>query len=101
MAINRISGRMLQDNLQRDDDLSIQGNLLYLDVGTSRVGIGTQSPESELDVVGNISVGNIKVTATGIESSGNISLIPTGNIDVSGVNINNVADPVANSDAVT
>ncbi len=101
MAINRISGRMLQDNLQRDDDLSIQGNLLYLDVGNSRVGIGTQSPESELEIVGNILVGNTSVTATGIVSAGEIQLSPTGNINVSGVNINNLADPIANSDAAT
>jgi len=101
MAINRISGRMLQDDLQRDDDLAIQGNLLYLDVGNSRVGIGTQSPESELDVLGNIQVGNISITSTGLVSSGNITIVPTGNLNMSGVNINNIADPILDTDAAT
>lgn len=101
MAINRISGRMLQDDLQRDNDLSIQGNLLYFDVENSRIGIGTQSPESEIEVVGDILVGNISITSTGILSTDDIQLSPTGNISVSGVNINNLAEPISNSDAAT
>jgi len=101
MAINRISGRILQDDLQRDNDLSIQGNLLYLDIGNSRVGIGTASPTSTLEVSGNIQVGNIAITSSGLESSGNITITPTGNVNMSGVNINNIADPILDTDAAT
>lgn len=101
MAINRISGRMLQTDLQRDNDLSIQGDLIYFDIGNARVGIGTTTPSSDLAVVGNISVENITISSSGISSSDKIVINPTGNIDVSGININNLADPIANSDAAT
>jgi hypothetical protein len=101
MARSKLSGKMLQDNLQRDNDLSIQGGLLHFDVGNNRVGINTVTPRTEFEVFGSISVGNIKITESGIESSGNISIAPTGNVDVSGFNINNLAEPVANSDAAT
>ena len=101
MAINRISGRMLQDDLQRDDDLSIQGNLLYVDVGNSRVGLGTTSPSESLDVFGKISVGNINVFSDGIESSQNIVFSPNGSIDMSGSQIRNISDPITDTDAAT
>ena len=101
MARSKLSGKMLQDNLQRDNDLSIQGGLLHFDVGNNRVGINTVTPRTEFEVFGSISVGNIKITESGIESTGNISIAPTGNVDVSGFNINNLAEPVANSDAAT
>ena len=88
MAINRISGNILQDNLQRGTNLSIQGNLIFFDVNTNRVGIRTSSPGSDLEVAGTIAVGNI--------------LIPNvGNVNLGNVNISNLATPVANADAAT
>ena len=88
MAINRISGNILQDNLQRGTNLSIQGNLIFFDVNTNRVGIRTSSPGSDLEVAGTIAVGNI--------------LIPNvGNVNLGNVNISNLAIPVANADAAT
>ena len=101
MARSKLSGRMLQDDLQRDTNLSIQGDLLFFDIGNNRVGIGTASPSSAFEVNGNILVGNTKITSTGIESVDDITLTPTGNVDFSGVNINNIADPVQGSDAVS
>jgi len=88
MAINKISGNILQDNLQRGTNLSIQGNLIYFDVNTNRVGILTSSPGSELEVVGVLEVGNVTISNV-------------GNIDAGGVNINDLAEPVANTDAAT
>ena len=42
MAIGRISGAMLKNNLERlGTDLSFETDLLYLDVANSRIGIGT------------------------------------------------------------
>ena len=42
MAIQRIPGQLLQANLQRSGvDLAFETNLLYIDVGNSRIGIGT------------------------------------------------------------
>ena len=88
MAINRVSGNILQDNLQRGTNLSIQGNLIYFDVNTNRVGIRTSSPGSDLEVVGVLEVGAVTIDSA-------------GNIDAGGVYINDLAEPVANTDAAT
>lgn len=80
MAINYVKGQMLADNLDRDGvDLSITN---------TNLGINTLSPVSEFEVVGNITVGNIVIANIGNISAGN-------------VNINNLANPVANTDAAT
>jgi hypothetical protein len=88
MAINRISGNILQDNLQRGSDLAIQGNLIYFDINNDRVGIRTSTPAADLEVDGILQVGAVTVSST-------------GNIDAGNVNINDLAEPVANSDAAT
>jgi len=88
MAINRISGNILQDNLQRGANLAIQGNLVFFDIVNNRVGILTETPGAELEVGGNLQVGNVIVYAA-------------GNVDVGNVWINNLQSPVANLDAAT
>lgn len=88
MAINRISGNILQDNLQRGSDLAIQGNLIYFDINNDRVGIRTSTPAADLEVDGILQVGTVSIDST-------------GNIDAGNVNINDLAEPVANSDAAT
>jgi hypothetical protein len=89
MAINYIQGQILANNLQRNGiDLAFDTDLVYLDVGGNSVGINTTTPASTLEVVGNITVGNI--------------LIPNvGNVNLSNTYINNLADPVNNQDAAT
>lgn len=88
MAINKISGNILADNLQRGANLAIQGNLVYFDVDNNRVGILTSSPSDALEVAGNLVVGNVTINLV-------------GNIDAGNVYINNLSTPVANSDAAT
>jgi hypothetical protein len=89
MAINYIKGQILADNLERDGiDLAFDTNLVYLDVGSSAVGINTTTPVSTLEVVGNITIGNI--------------VIPNvGNVNLANTYINNLLDPVDNQDAAT
>ena len=65
MAINRISGNILQDNLVRGDNLAFQGNLLYINIDDRRVGINTAATTHVLTVVGNADV-------SGNSSAGNI-----------------------------
>ena len=69
MAIGRITGPLLKSNLVRKDvveasraNLAFETNLLYLDVLNGRVGIKTDSPSHELQVVGTTRTTNLEVT---------------------------------------
>ena len=94
MSISRIAGQMLQANLYRDgnnlsfSNTSTSGSILYIDVGNNRIGVNTDSPSTDFQVAGNITVGNITIP--------NI-----GNVSVGNVYINNLTDPVQNQDAAT
>jgi hypothetical protein len=63
MAINRISGNILQDNLQRGANLSIQGNLIYFDVTSNRVGIKTSTLSDDFTVANVANVGNLRLSS--------------------------------------
>jgi hypothetical protein len=80
MAISRVAGQMLKDVLERDG--------VNISFANANVGINTSSPGSAFEVAGDLTVGNVVIS--------NI-----GNIDAGGVNINNLAEPVANTDAAT
>lgn len=77
MAIGRITGPMLVPNLERQNvNLSFDGDLLYLDVIQRRVGINTDFPNYELDVVGSANItGNVFVGNT--VTVGNLYQLPT------------------------
>jgi hypothetical protein len=79
MAIGRISGPMLRANLERQGvDLSIETDLLYVDVNNNRIGINKAVPIVEFDLSGQaIFNNNLKIDGTTISSlnaNGNISL---------------------------
>ena len=80
MAVNYVKGQILSSNLERDG--------IDLSISNANVGINTVSPASTFEVAGVITVGNVIISNVGNISAGNI-------------NINNLADPVANSDAAT
>lgn len=63
MAISRVSGNILQDNLQRGANLSVQGNLIYFDVTNSRVGVLTTSPQDQFNVIGTANASNVRITS--------------------------------------
>jgi hypothetical protein len=93
MAVGRISGPLLKDNLLRNGvNLAFETNLLYLDVVNSRVGINTAAPTNDLQVVGTTRTSNLTVnTQAQIASftvSGNTiaSTNSTINITPSGAN---------------
>jgi hypothetical protein len=70
MAIGKISGVMLKDNLERQGvNLSFDGNLAYLDVTNRRLGVGTASPQYGLDVPANVRVANLTVLGNTITSN--------------------------------
>lgn len=69
MAIGQISGPLLKSNLERNGvNLSVETDLLYLDVINGRVGIKNAAPQHALDIIGNTNidgslfVGNIQTT---------------------------------------
>lgn len=85
MAIGRISGPMLYNNLERQGvDLAFEGNLIYLDVNNSRVGINTDTPEYDLDVNGNVRLGDIYITGNTISAGSPINLGTLADITISG-----------------
>jgi hypothetical protein len=76
MAIGRISGPMLFSNLDRQGiDLAFEGNLIYLDVTNSNVGINTSTPNADLQVVGTANLANIIINGNTIAST-------TGKVDL-------------------
>jgi hypothetical protein len=93
MAVGRISGPLLKDNLLRNgNNLAFETNLLYLDVVNSRIGVNTTAPAYDLDVVGttrstNLYVNNSTTLGT-ITFSGNTisSTSNTINITAQGTN---------------
>jgi hypothetical protein len=80
MSVNYVKGQILSSNLERDG--------IDLSISNANVGINTVNPASTLEVVGDITVGNVVIS--------NI-----GNVTVGNVNINDLAEPVANTDAAT
>ena len=89
MAIGKISGQMLFDNLQRlGVDLAIDGNLAYFDVSNRRVGISTSSPQYTFDSAGNARIANLTITHNQITSNtGKIALGSIANVGITGGSI--------------
>ena len=92
MSIGRISGPMLKANLERQGvDLSVETDLLYIDVNNSRIGINNPLPAVEFDLNGialfnqNLQINGTTISST--NTNGNIVLDPNG---VGTVNINNL-----------
>ena len=83
MAVGRITGPLLAQNLLRDGvDIAVETDLLYIDVVNGRIGIKTDTPVSELEVNGTLTTKVlIANTATiglvTIESSTSSSTIST------------------------
>lgn len=91
MALGRISGPLLKDNLLRDGvDLAFETDLLYLNVNDRRIGVNIASPTVDLEVDGTtrttnlivdnqLNIGNFTVTGNTISSDlSTISLLPSG-----------------------
>jgi hypothetical protein len=91
MAVGRISGPLLKDNLLRNGvNLAFETSLLYLDVVNSRIGINTTQPAYDLDVNGTTRSNNLYATTqanlatftisgnTISSSSNTINFTPTG-----------------------
>jgi hypothetical protein len=121
MAVGRISGPLLKDNLLRNGvNLAFETSLLYLDVNNSRIGINTATPQYTLDVNGTTNSPNLYATTqatiatftissnTIASSNATINLTPQGanpvvyqgRISVGNLNItaNTISNTVTNDD---
>lgn len=88
MAINRISGNILADNLVRGSALAFQTDLLYIDVINGNLGVNTVSATHTLTVNGNCNILG-PFQANDIFSGGNVTAnvgnftdLVVGNIDI-------------------
>lgn len=83
MSIGRISGPMLKPNLERQGvDLSVETDLLYIDVNNNRIGVNNAVPSAEFDLLGvalfnqNLQIDG--TTISSINTNANINLDPNG-----------------------
>ena len=80
MAIGRISGPMLKSNLERlGTDLSVETDLLYLDVTNNRIGINESTPTKSLHV-DNVTIEGSQIRST----SGALDLGANSDISITG-----------------
>ena len=74
MAIGRISGPLLKDNLLRNGaNLAFETDLLYLDVVNRRIGVKTTTPQYALDIAGVARVTDLEIT-NNIFNIGNVTI---------------------------
>jgi hypothetical protein len=92
MAIGRITGSMLNNNLERQgQDLAIDTNLFYANVSTRMVGINTTNPQYPLHIMGNAKIGNVTITGNSITTdSGLVQLGSIANVHITGGSANYV-----------
>ena len=90
MAIGKISGTMLQANLERQGtNISIDATA-YFDVNNHRFGVNTLSPQYTLDISGNAHLGNLYILGNTISSD-------SGAIISSAVNFSNTTNAISPS----
>ncbi len=85
MAINRISGNILQDDLVRGNNLSFSAAsnstpILQIDVSNNRVGINEAIPKGALDISGNIHVDRIFTHTGNIDLEIGNNTVVMGNV---------------------
>lgn len=78
MAVGRISGPLLRNNLQRTDDLAFETDLLYINHSGNQIGIRTDSPTRTLQINGTTQ-GSASLIATNSATFGNM-LFSAGSI---------------------
>ena len=98
MAISRIGGRALKANLERDSNLTFNTDTLVVDYSNGRIGIGTASPSSILNVIGDTAISSGTLTLDQITIAGNKieSSVSNANLTLD-ANGTGVVDIIANT----
>ena len=74
MAVGRISGPLLKQNLLREGvNLAFETDLLYLDVNNQRIGVNNSNPQFDLDVGGTTRSNLLEITSQADIGSININ----------------------------
>jgi hypothetical protein len=91
MAIARVTGNALADNLQRSTNLAIDTDAFYVDVANNRIGVNTTSTTHAITTPDDASIGNIVITGNSITAEGplnlagsTLSLGAVGNVEITG-----------------
>jgi PKD repeat protein len=74
MAIARVSGKALADNLERTSNLAVDTSTLFIDVTNNRVGIGTATPTQPLHAPGTAKVANLTLAGNALTSESTLNL---------------------------
>lgn len=100
MALSKISGNTLADNLQRSENLTFNNDLLIVDVANNKISIGTSTNEQKFSVTGNARISNVLIDGDSITTFSPMRIV-ADYVDLRGNAISNVANPVSAQDAAT
>jgi len=98
MAISRIGGKALRANLERDSNLTFNTDTLAIDYSNGRIGIGTTTPSSKLNVIGDTAITSGTLSLDQITIAGNKieSTVSNANLTLD-ANGTGVIDIIANT----
>jgi len=82
MAIQKVTGEIIENNLLRSASLAFNTDLLYIDVINDRIGINTSAPGTALDVTGSARFTGDLTVQGNLDVEGQTSIIDTVNLEV-------------------
>ena len=82
MAIQKVTGEIIENNLLRNANLAVNSDLLFIDVVNDRIGVNTSAPGVALDVTGTARITSDLIVQGNLDVEGQTSIIDTVNLEV-------------------